>query len=370
MADLAIADGLDSVYSLFSALIMHVYQMRSSNQTIKDTTQHRLTVCMNALKDVSKVWLVAKMVHTLFESILGNKLLEERLQKAAGKRHAKSRPNAPSKQPSRGEKESQAPKRKFDDIEIGFSGGPPAAQMSYERSRPVSPVGASLNEQQQHNVRQQQQIPPVSIGSPPLRQGHDAFMGVSRSGTRPTTPFPSYSYPGTPPDLFLHTRNSPNISQDLWQNYQPDQLFPPDAAAFNLSSPNQHMVDPTLRATAQPVSAGGQQAFAPQANMQAPGMQPMQPSLHGQQSQHLQAANGLQALAFQHQQAPNAWAHLQAMEQQHQHQQQQAAADHRPRMGSGVDVGGAEDTWSNSSTGGPIVPTTLNVGDWYIFLIH
>ena len=45
---------------------------------------------MTALKEVSKVWLVAKMVHTLFESILGNKALEERLQKAAGKRAQKS----------------------------------------------------------------------------------------------------------------------------------------------------------------------------------------------------------------------------------------------------------------------------------------
>ncbi|KAK6399523.1 Transcriptional activator of fatty acid utilization, partial [Oleoguttula sp. CCFEE 5521] len=70
------------VYSLFSALIMHVYQMRSSNQSIVSLTQQRTTTCMNALKDVSKVWLVAKMVHTLFESILGNKMLEERLQRA------------------------------------------------------------------------------------------------------------------------------------------------------------------------------------------------------------------------------------------------------------------------------------------------
>ena len=65
------------VYSLFSALIMHVYQMRSKVPSVVQATQDRMRVCMNALKDVSRVWLVAKMVYTLFESILGNKVLEE-----------------------------------------------------------------------------------------------------------------------------------------------------------------------------------------------------------------------------------------------------------------------------------------------------
>ena len=79
---------------------------------------------MNALKDVSKVWLVAKMVHTLFESILGNKVLEERLQKAAGRRHNKARPNGHSgsktKDPTPIEP-TETQKRKFDDMELGYS---------------------------------------------------------------------------------------------------------------------------------------------------------------------------------------------------------------------------------------------------------
>ena len=75
-----------SVYSLFSALIMHVYQMRSSVPSVVAASQERINVCMNALKEVSKVWLVAKMVHTLFESNLGNKVSEERLQQATGRK--------------------------------------------------------------------------------------------------------------------------------------------------------------------------------------------------------------------------------------------------------------------------------------------
>ena len=198
---------------------MHVYQMRSSNQAIVATTHQRLTTCMDALKAVSKVWLVAKMVHTLFESILSNKQLEERLQKAAGKAHKKTKPTAVPLSRSDSDNKSYN-KRKFDDMDFGYS-GPPAPQMSYERSRPQSPVNGLKDVPQSQSSMQN----PVVTTSPPIRQNSDAFMGASRSGTRQTTPFNTYSYPGTPPDLFLHTRNSPNISQDLWQNYQPDQLF-------------------------------------------------------------------------------------------------------------------------------------------------
>ena len=345
-----------SVYSLFSALIMHVYQMRSSNPQVVETTNQRLTVCMNALKDVAKVWLVARMVHTLFESILGNKHLEERLQRAAGKRHAKSKPGtAPVKvQPKQEpqppiQPQPQQPKRKFDDLDMGYSGGPPAAKVSYERSRPVSPV---TNTTPAREMQQPQQLPNISTSSPPIRHAEDAFMGISRSNTRANTPFNTYSYPGTPPDLFLHTRNTPNISQDLWQNYQPDQLFPPDASIYDISSPQQQMVDPALRNTATNQHQQQPQQFAPQANMHAPGMHSHMPQPQTLQSQHsdaMQAANGLQAMQYSHD--PAAWAQLQAIEAQ------QADRPGQTRVGP-------DDTWSNSSTGGPIVPTTLNVGDW------
>jgi hypothetical protein len=326
-----------SVYSLFSALIMHVYQMRSSNQSIVHTTQQRLTTCMNALKDVSRVWLVAKMVHTLFDSILGNKVLEERLQRAAGKRHGKPKNMQQPKNPlSRSNSDQQ--KRKFDDMEFGYSGGPPAAQMSYERSRPQSPVNAPREHPPPSGL-------PGSNASPSLRQ--DAFMGTSRTNTRPTTPFNTYSYPGTPPDLFLHTRTSPNISQDLWQNYQPDQLFPPDTTGmFPTESPIQQatMVDPALRGS---TGASSQQTYANSAQQppqfQQPaaavglgtGMMNAPPQPQQQYQVHLQNPYG---------QIPDNGEH-----------QQRASMD---------------DTWSNNSGstgGGPIVPTTLNVGDWFEF---
>lgn len=209
------------VYSLFSALIMHVYQMRSSVPSIVQATQERLRVCMDALKEVSRVWLVAKMVYTLFESILGNKSLEERLQKAAGKRHKKISQSLNQLNPH-GRREEQPNKRKYDDMSLDFNINGPVPQESYERSRPQTPA---------RDVGGSSSMAAPQISSPNARQSTDMFMGgsisSSRPQTRPPTPFnPSFSVPATPPDLYLVTRNSPNLSQSIWENFQPDQLFP------------------------------------------------------------------------------------------------------------------------------------------------
>lgn len=252
------------VYSLFSALIMHIYQMRSSVPSVVAASQERITICMNALKEVSKVWLVARMVHTLFESILGNNVLQEKLQKASG-RKAQRNKNANAGAHANGHNNNSAQaqhnpappppppvnstKRKFDDIDLGFSVGPPAPQMSYERSRPQTPAvtpSRELNPQQSTNP----------LGSPPLpndplmpNQHRGTSRLHSRGPTRANSPFNGYSIPATPPDLFLVTRDEPNISQQLWENFQPDQLFPDGTMGDNMfNSPNmQHAVDPRLQ---------------------------------------------------------------------------------------------------------------------------
>ena len=309
------------MYSLFSALIMHVYQMRSSIQTIVEATQERMQVCMNALKEVSKVWLVAKMVHTLFESILGNKVLEERLQKAPGRRHKKQRTD---RQPP---PQDEQQRRRYDDLELSFANGPPAPQVSYERSRPQTPAITPSADLGQAMLVGSMAAP--STVSPIIRQTtHDAFLGASssRNNTRPPTPFnPSYSVPATPPDLYLVTRNSPPISQNLWENFQPDHLFPDGT---NLGFP-QHL----------PVHH--QQNLDPQlqlASMTNPTLQ--QHSMHGQQHLPQRTMNMQSNPSIQQSNGVPMW--------------NQFSAD------------SPEDNWSNSSRGqtGPSVPATLNVEDW------
>ncbi|KAJ8123146.1 hypothetical protein ONZ43_g832 [Nemania bipapillata] len=284
------------VYSLFSALIMHVYQMRSPVPTIQRVTHDRIRTCMSALKEVSKVWLVGKMVYTLFESILGNKVLEERLQKAAGKRHRKAQQGFV--QLDQHQRQQEATKRKYDEMAIDFSVTTPTHQESYERSRPQTP-------------RNELQPNPATMGPPltsPNTKSGDAFMGGtnSRPHTRPATPFnPSFSVPSTPPDLYLVTRNSPNLSQ--WENFQPDQLFP-------------------------------ESSIIPLPQMSPPqNQQTMDPNVMSQ----MQGLGGFQA------QSSTLWpgGDVNAMQEGHS----------------------PSDSWSTGSGQGQPVPATLNVEDWFQF---
>jgi hypothetical protein len=330
------------VYSLFSALIMHVYQMRSSIPSVVQATQERMRICMTALRDVSRVWLVAKMVYTLFESILGNKVLEERLQKAAGKRHKKASQSI-NQLNNHTRREDQA-KRKYDDMALDFSPlNGPAPQESYERSRPQSQSPSTTPSRDiGHNISGM--APPIT--SPTGRQSADTFMGgtSSRPHTRPPTPFnPSFSVPATPPDLYLVTRNSPNLSQSIWENFQPDQLFPEGSANMSIPqfSPLQshHNLDPNLMRqmhaqNMQQMPTPGQAAQLPQ-RMRGPQGAQMGGS-------PLQAGMVPQGMA-QFQGQPNMWQGFEGM----------AVDGHSP-----------SDSWSNASVQGPAVPTTLNVEDW------
>ncbi|KAE8552982.1 hypothetical protein EYB25_004361 [Talaromyces marneffei] len=339
------------VYSLFSALIMHVYQMRSSVPSVVAACQERTTICMQALKDVSKVWLVARMVHALFESILGNKVLEERLQKAPGKRHQKNRPSEQDPNMSSNPRRTEPPKRKFDDMDIGLPNGNPTPPVSYERSRPQTPAATPSREV---NPMPGQ---PGSMGtlphmSPNLLKGQD---GTQHTGTsRANTPLnPSFSLPATPPDLFLVTRTSPNLSPTLWENFQPDQLFP-DGSNFFPSQTN--MIDPQIQTTNTMAGQGNimmnqqqQQQMPPRTLPGAQGSPPLvSAGIHP----------GIGNLPNAPPRPPQAMFGMEGM---------QNWAGHDAPLAGNMDSTSQDDNWSNSSRGNPTAPTTLNVEDWFQF---
>jgi hypothetical protein len=337
-----------SVYSLFSALIMHVYQMRSSVPSVVSASQERINVCMTALKEVSKVWLVAKMVHTLFESILGNKILEERLQKAAGKRAHKSSKMIQGTQGNTPTGRNQVTgKRKYDEIDLSFSNGPPAPQVSYERSRPATP-----------SVTPSRDLGPQApnlgrISSPPMRNQPEHYLptGLSRGpsrnqsggNTRPTSPFNGYSIPATPPDLFLVTRNSPPISQSLWENFQPDQLFP-DGTSVPM-----------------PFSPGGGNPVDPQLQQMPTHSMPAPQSTHGGQQMHHHRDGSDPGLSGM----PSQSLGVLSMGMGGMHPQSQQWSMDGGIIDSGFGGSQQDETWSNSSRGNaPSVPLALNVEDW------
>lgn len=332
--------------------------MRSSVPSVVSTSQERISICMQALKDVSKVWLVARLVHTLFESILGNKALEERLQKASGKRHHKTKREAQTP------KKPEPPKRKFDDMEINIPSGPPAPQMSYERSRPQTPAATpSLTPSQLPTTA------PSQAASQTQRTPQESFLGAgpTAEGPRSNSPFnSSFPIPQTPPDLFLVTRNSPSISQSLWENFQPDQLFPDGTnmsfAGFSPTSPN--AVDPQLQ------MAQLNSGMAPQP-MGMPGQphppHPQQPQPQQQQQLPTRGSRGSHDSPSLMHNVSNMGGispqqHLQAGMPM---QNQQGWPVQHFDTGAPMDTSSQDDNWSNSSRG-PVVPPTLNVEDWYV----
>lgn len=313
---------------------MHVYQMRSSVPSVVSTTQERMQVCMDALKQISKVWLVAKMVYTLFESILGNKLLEDRLQKAAGRRHKKPKFDSRPAQ----EKDERQQKRKQGDMNLGFKNIPPVPQVSYERSRTeTTAVSPSRDISQCARTATLQR-------SPRIAQLSEGCLGETyRGDTRPTTPFNlSYSIPATPPDLYLVTRESPHISQSLCENFQPDQLFP---ESTHMSLPiwgNQQNLDPQLQMPQMQSAGIVQPAVQGQAQNSSWGSSPLQEQ---EDTQRVQEPPGLMQGVPQNSSGPD-WSG-------------QYLGDER----------NSDDNWTTSNRGAggdPLIPTTLNVEDWYV----
>lgn len=483
------------VYSLFSALIMHVYQMRSSDPQTVSACHEKISICMQALRDVSHAWLVAKMVHTLFESILGNKAMEEKMQKAAGRRHHhfrqmlkhglghhQQRPQMPQRHPhntpgishvppatlqkglSTGGHETVNPaatntasstagvpgtppieipvqvanvastlpngsathdataastgpteimhgqaqhdtlprKRKFSDFEqVGMPGsGTPAPQMSYERSRPPTPVNGAVGVNSDSGHSKPQNAGSHSERTRKATQNHhdhtrhDAFFGAPAPGehgvtTRPTTPFNPYSFsiPNTPPHLFLVTRNSPNLDQAMWENFQPDQLFPDGAMrGLGLEEFGLSPADPvsTVNPTGIDNDSSGRAGTIHHHDMTVdPGLQT---STISQAPGDVSDAQGplhqppTSLMTQQTLPATDAGINAQVNTLFSAHGNHHEGFVQQPFQPSPLDEAGglqqppnpgeaplSDDNWSNSSrgaSGGPIVPLTLNVEDW------
>ena len=358
---------------------MHVYQMRSLVPSVVTTARRRIYICMKALKDVSKVWLVAKMVHTLFEFILGNKVLEEKLQKAAGERHGQV-PKARTTVPGRDEPH----KRKLDEIDRTLVNGPPAPPISYQRSRPPTPAAGtgtdtdtgtgtgavagagagagagaaataaagatatSVLDARSGSVGSMGAPPAWPAASPHARSSDDSRMGGlnPRFITQPSTPFdPSFSVPGSPPDLFLVTRHSPSISQNIWENFQPDRLFPESSESIPLASFPMSNLDPQL------------------APMMPPRDKPMMAGLPSTSSLGAGVGHtmdprreiGSPALGSPRSEPPSALAVA------------GSAAIWSPGRYEAIDLAGhSPGETSSAGSKGPIVPATLNVEDWCV----
>lgn len=64
------------VYTLFSAMIMLIYQTESPINTVVDSATKSLQVCFHALKEMGRTWLVGRMVLNCSSSLMKIKAYE------------------------------------------------------------------------------------------------------------------------------------------------------------------------------------------------------------------------------------------------------------------------------------------------------
>lgn len=192
-------------YSLFSALILHVYQMKSPVPSIQQVTQSRIRSCMKAMKEISRVWLVGKLLYTFFESVIGNKCMEEakrrqQVQQSPPKLELRSIAQGPAKNDG-------------NSMMTGVTAKAFTPPKPYER----------LNHQENNGQGSSGDFASTIVQD----MADTSIDGTSfQPQMYPVTSIPQLPLPATTPDFYLVTRNSPNTCQTLWENYEPDQLFP------------------------------------------------------------------------------------------------------------------------------------------------
>ncbi|KAK9369216.1 fungal-specific transcription factor domain-containing protein [Lipomyces kononenkoae] len=383
-----------TVYTLFSAMIMFVYQTKSPSPQVVESAQRAMKVCMDALQEVGKSWMVGRMILRLFEKINENKQMKDRIFRAVhprphhGQRSgpstsdiqvASERPTLGASQPSYPSNTSQplspsAGKRPSVDIPLAPAVVPPAT-CEHTSSLPSTPgISPTNTSQQSHPGPLRQPVPAPAQSSapvvnsmaappPPSRAGSNSgsyFLFHAQRPTAPPTPSSfqaSFSVPGTPPDFYFVT-HSPPISQSFFENFQPSQLFP-ENHANTLQVQEQRLqsnAQQGLPAGQLPMKSSGQENWqstaVPKPEPPTDVVAPIWPS---------QVANGL----------PDFFSDVDF---------DQSTPEDSNLSSSGSATGGNKGAAADSQEkGGPYgnvqvaysgsAPNSLNIGDWYNFLV-
>lgn len=221
-----------STYAIFSAMIFHSFEVRSPNPAVVEAAHKKLSFCQKSLADLSKVWLVATSIVTLFEAISESKTLQDRLTKSAIQGMA---PPTVAAQENR--------KRR--------------AMDSMHESRRLST-----------NTRYEQNSPDVTSAAQRLKK--DAVLGGwATNSSAAGSPVTQQGLPigtQTPPEFFFSTQ--PSIPHTFWGSYQPNFLFPQEVLtqSHHPVQKQANSLDSNYRAT----SASPHGSMGPPAQEQAP----------------------------------------------------------------------------------------------------
>ena len=200
------------VYSLFSALIMHEHQMQSNVSSVVQAAQGQMRICINAVKDISRIWLAAKVVYTLFESAVSNTIPQEGTKNTPGKRHKKIKRGI-DQEASHNNLEGLG-NRKYGETEYEFNVhiGPPSQEL-YGTSR----VQASTRDLPQYTTSGA--TPPISAHD--TRQSQQTLMSAKISCPQGIDATSSFSILAAPPDMYTVMQYIPRLSQSTFQQNLP-----------------------------------------------------------------------------------------------------------------------------------------------------
>lgn len=194
--------GATYVYSLFSAMIMLLYQTDSPHKSVVESAKRSLVVCSQALEEMGHTWITARMILSLFEKLTDNKMLRTQFMNEARKRPYDTAflKNYPIKRMKSSEKNARAVGWAYD------------AETKFGTSAKTTPKdGTTEMKESQKKERKLWEQAIASVSRPQ----------VNISGADSDRSSPSYD----PPDFSLVT-NTSTPSHQFYNNFEPSQLFP------------------------------------------------------------------------------------------------------------------------------------------------
>lgn len=235
------------VYTLFSAAIMLLYQTESPMPSVVESAKKAMNICVSALKEIGKKWLIARMIVKLFDQLDSNKSLRDQFVKDARKRayastdysdhHKSKKPNTQKTSAN-----LTLPKNKRPDsnaaspVNFGSPSAPTGLQKTSISQTQNLPTKSSPS--LSHTASPHPAPSSVNLSSkvalPRVKRAETWTNAVQSLSSSPANSVKSNAFPGTndenhlnafDPEFLFVANNLPD-SQSFYQNFQPSQLFP------------------------------------------------------------------------------------------------------------------------------------------------
>jgi hypothetical protein len=228
------------VYTLFSAMIILLYQTESRSKTAAERARKAIQQCVTYIDEVGKTWIVARKISRLFRQIKDNPKIKEKIVSAA-KEFSASTSSAAAGMSDR------ELKRRFGNYYEDENDNPA------KRAKATVPNN-NLNSTVDPNSTSKSSAPPPPPPSFPPFPAPDSPQ-PQRSPNEPAAQkqhSAAQNLGGPSPEFYFVTNSSPGTQKGFCENFQPSQLFPEvqdglylGGLSSNSTTPNSNKDGPT-----------------------------------------------------------------------------------------------------------------------------